>query len=400
MTQKKSTNSSDAQKAAHESAPAKEASETASAAKTTAAAKKKTAPRKTAAKTPAKKKTAAQKKRPAKQASGGKSGGTGKTAAKKNTPAKKSAKSKAGTGAKAAAGGKSGGGNKKSALSKAKASGSPKSGGGTKKTASSGTSAAKSSGKSGNKSSGKSGNASGGKSTPIVFSLDDVEALVASRKKETGETGAAPEKSAQPKPPPAKKQTKSVEVPDAPTEKRVHQAASLADILGYTPGEKPKETHLGEEDIPEKWKKYYKLLVELREHVREELDLHTTDTLKHSSRDDSGDLGSYGTHQADAGTDTFDRDFALSLVSSEQEALNEIEEAIHRIKDGTYGICEVTGKPIPKARLTAVPFTRFSVEGQAEYEKNQRRKADRNAGGLFGDSGEAPKLGSDDDDDE
>ena len=115
--------------------------------------------------------------------------------------------------------------------------------------------------------------------------------------------------------------------------------------------------------------KYYKLLMELRIHVSDEISLHTADTLNHSSRDDAGDLSSYGNHDADAGTDTFDRDFALSLVSNEQEALNEIEEAIMRIKEGSYGVCEITGKPIPAARLVAVPFARYSVEGQAEYEK-------------------------------
>ncbi len=233
------------------------------------------------------------------------------------------------------------------------------------------------------------------KATPIVFSLDDVEALVASRKTES-EPGNAPAEHAPATAGKAVKK-KAADVADQPTEKRKHAAASLADILGFNPAAKKKETQLDEAAIPAKWKKYYKLLVELRQHVREELDLHTADTLKHSSRDDSGDLSSYANHQADAGTDSFDRDFALSLVSSEQEALNEIEEAILRIKDGTYGVCEVTGQPISKARLTAVPFARYSVEGQAEYEKNKRRKTEATATGLFGDSSEAPKLSSDDD---
>jgi len=194
---------------------------------------------------------------------------------------------------------------------------------------------------------------------------------------------------------------KKTVVENKPVEKRVLGAASLADILGFNPSEKKKKTDLSEKDIPKKWSKYYKLLIQLRNHVSEEIDLHTADTLKHSSREDSGDLASYGNHQADAGTDTFDRDFALSLVSSEQEALNEIEEAIIRIKDGTYGVCEVTGKAIPAARLTAVPFARYSVEGQAEYEKNMRRKIDRsNNAGLFADSSDAPKIASSDDDDE
>lgn len=231
------------------------------------------------------------------------------------------------------------------------------------------------------------------KNTPIVFSLDDIEELMASKKKEPVE---AEPKKVETKP--KVKATKKVIVEDQPTEKRVLGAASLADILGFNPSEKKENTELNDSEIPKKWEKYYKLLLELREHVSDEISLHTADTLKHSSRDDAGDLSSYGNHQADSGTDTFDRDFALSLVSSEQDALNEIEEAIMRIKDGSYGVCEITDKPIPAARLTAVPFARYSVEGQAEYEKNQQRKSNRiAAGGIFGDVSDAPKLESSDD---
>lgn len=232
------------------------------------------------------------------------------------------------------------------------------------------------------------------KPSPVAFSLDDVAAIVESKKntapKEETEKEVAKTTSPAPK--------KKVIVEEAPKEKRVHAAASLADILGFNPAQK-KDTTIEEDDIPKKWKKFYKLLIELREHVRDEIDLHTSDTLKHSSRDESGANSNYGNHQADAGTDEFDRDFALSLVSNEQDALHEIEEAIRRIKDGSYGICEVTGQPINKERLEAVPFARFSVEGQAEYEKNKRRKVDRNVGGLFADNSDAPKITSDDDDD-
>ncbi|MBT61883.1 MAG: conjugal transfer protein TraR [Puniceicoccaceae bacterium] len=78
--------------------------------------------------------------------------------------------------------------------------------------------------------------------------------------------------------------------------------------------------------------------------------------------------------------------------------MHEIEAAILRIKDGSYGICEITEKPIPAARLTAVPFARYSVEGQAEHEKSQMRKSNRiAAGGIFGDVTDAPKLESSDD---
>lgn len=230
----------------------------------------------------------------------------------------------------------------------------------------------------------REGEAANKKATPIVFSMDDIEALVATRKKET---------KVEPKEAPAKKKVvpvkKKVVIEDKPVEKRVLGAASLADILGFNPAEKKKVTSLEEDTIPKKWKKYYKLLLDLRQHVSAELNLHTSDTLKKEAGDNS--------IASDSGTDAFDRDFALSLVSSEQDALNEVEEAILRIKEGTYGVCEVTGESIGKERLAAVPFARYSIEGQAEFEKNQRRKIDRNAGGLFADSADAPKIASDDD---
>ena len=230
------------------------------------------------------------------------------------------------------------------------------------------------------------------KSTAIVFSLDDVEELVASKKAKVP-TKKAARKTLKPRINTAKKKI----FEDKPVEKRVLGAASLADILGFNPAEKKKNTELGDTEVPKKWKKYYKLLIKLREHVSDEISLHTSNTLKHSSREDSGDLSAYGNHQADAGTDTFDRDFALSLVSGEQDALIEIEEAIIRIKDGSYGVCEVTGKAIPAARLTAVPFARFSVEGQIEHEKNLHHKRDRSiADGIFGDVADVPKIETDD----
>jgi DnaK suppressor protein len=77
----------------------------------------------------------------------------------------------------------------------------------------------------------------------------------------------------------------------------------------------------------------------------------------------------FSTHMADAGTDTFDRDFALGMLSSEQDALYEIDEAINRIRDGTYGICEVTGKPIEARRLEAIPWTRFSAAAEKQLER-------------------------------
>lgn len=74
-------------------------------------------------------------------------------------------------------------------------------------------------------------------------------------------------------------------------------------------------------------------------------------------------------HMADAGTDAFERDLALGMLSHEQDAVYEIEEALKRILDGTYGICELTGKRIPAARLEAVPWARFTAGAEAKLEK-------------------------------
>ena len=237
----------------------------------------------------------------------------------------------------------------------------------------------------------REGAAADKKSTPIVFSFDDVEELMASKKTSAPVKVKPAAKKVTAKKAPASK----LVIEDKPIGKRVLGAASLADILGFNPSEKKSSTELVEKEVPRKWKKYYKLLIDLRMHVSDEISLHTADTLKHNARDDSGNTSS----PADSGTDSFDRDFALSLVSSEQDALIEIEEAILRIKDGSYGVCEITNKVIPAVRLSAVPFTRYSVEGQAEHERNQYRKSNRiAAGGIFGDVSDAPKIVSNDDD--
>jgi DnaK suppressor protein len=90
------------------------------------------------------------------------------------------------------------------------------------------------------------------------------------------------------------------------------------------------------------------------------------------SRAEGSEASAFGMHQADAGSDAYDRDFALSLLSQEQDSLYEIDEALKRIENRTYGICEMSGKVIPHARLEALPFTRYTVECQAELEKRNR----------------------------
>jgi RNA polymerase-binding protein DksA len=73
---------------------------------------------------------------------------------------------------------------------------------------------------------------------------------------------------------------------------------------------------------------------------------------------------------AESATDEFDHDLALAKLSAEQDALYEVEEALRRIKNGDYGICEETGKPIEADRLKAVPWARFSHDAEARLEKD------------------------------
>lgn len=117
------------------------------------------------------------------------------------------------------------------------------------------------------------------------------------------------------------------------------------------------------------------------------------DTLR--SRAEGSEGNAFGMHQADAGSDAYDRDFALNLLSQEQNSLYEIDEALKRIEDGTYGVCEMSGKPIPHIRLEALPFTRYTVECQAELEKQNRFRARVPVTSLFGLSDED---GDEDDD--
>jgi DnaK suppressor protein len=103
------------------------------------------------------------------------------------------------------------------------------------------------------------------------------------------------------------------------------------------------------------------------------------------SRAEGSEASAFGMHQADAGSDAYDRDFALSLLSQEQDALYEIDEALKRIELGTYGICEMSGKPIPRARLEAIPFARFTVECQSQLEKQSKASRVRQSvTSLFG----------------
>jgi DnaK suppressor protein len=124
-------------------------------------------------------------------------------------------------------------------------------------------------------------------------------------------------------------------------------------------------------------------LLQLRDAMVDSMAGVAQDTLR--SRAEGSEASAFGMHQADAGSDAYDRDFALSLLSQEQDALYEIDQALKRIELGTYGKCEMSGKQIPRARLEAIPFARFTVECQSQLEKqNKASRVRQSVTSLFG----------------
>ena len=117
-------------------------------------------------------------------------------------------------------------------------------------------------------------------------------------------------------------------------------------------------------------KKQKERLLQLRDSMLDSMMGVAKDNLR--TRAEGSEASAFGMHQADAGSDAYDRDFALSLLSQEQDALYEIEEALKRIDLGTYGVCEMSGKPIAHARLEALPFARYTVECQSQIEKQSK----------------------------
>ena len=93
------------------------------------------------------------------------------------------------------------------------------------------------------------------------------------------------------------------------------------------------------------------------------------ETLKKSRLDATGDLSSMPIHMADIGTDNYEQEFALHLMDGERRILREIDDALQRLDQGTYGICEGTGRPIPKVRLKAQPWARYCVEYARKVEE-------------------------------
>jgi len=112
--------------------------------------------------------------------------------------------------------------------------------------------------------------------------------------------------------------------------------------------------------VPAKWRWHHRVLLSLQSRL-----LRERGSLLQTAAEP---IEPHSLDEADSATDEFDHDLALAQLSAGQDALYEVNQAINQIHNGTYGVCEETGKLIPAARLRAVPWARFSLEVEERLE--------------------------------
>ena len=120
-------------------------------------------------------------------------------------------------------------------------------------------------------------------------------------------------------------------------------------------------------------KNFRHLLIAERTKLAEEIKTIAREALT-SPRDASGDLSAYTVHMADMAADTYDRELSMSLVSGEQEMLYQIDDALKRLDDGSFGLCQQCGQPITMSRLRAVPYASMCITCQRAKEQQHKNK--------------------------
>jgi RNA polymerase-binding transcription factor DksA len=115
-------------------------------------------------------------------------------------------------------------------------------------------------------------------------------------------------------------------------------------------------------------KVYRERLLSLRSRLRGDVTAMAEAALSKTRSDMSGDLSSMPIHMADVGSDNYEQEFTLSLMQSEEEALDQIESALERIEDGVYGACVECDGRISKKRLNAIPYTPFCIKCASQLE--------------------------------
>ena len=119
-------------------------------------------------------------------------------------------------------------------------------------------------------------------------------------------------------------------------------------------------------------KQFHQLLITERARLAGEV-LSIVKEVSKGQRDAAGDLSAYTVHMADMATDTHERELSMNIASNEQEIIYEIDDALKRIDDATYGDCQQCGKSISLSRLKAVPYALLCIECQRGKEQKSRR---------------------------
>ena len=122
----------------------------------------------------------------------------------------------------------------------------------------------------------------------------------------------------------------------------------------------------------EQLKQFRQLLIVERTKLTDEIKSIAHDAST-SPRDASGDLSAYTVHMADMAADTYERELSMNIVSSEQEILYQIDDALKRLDDGSFGICQQCNQAITMSRLRAVPYASLCIECQRSKERKSKR---------------------------
>ncbi len=128
-------------------------------------------------------------------------------------------------------------------------------------------------------------------------------------------------------------------------------------------GDEPIKTPFTDKELAH----FRKLLEERREEAQQEVDRLREQLKNEAESDEHGNA--YSFHMADAGTDAMEREKVYMMIDRQRKYLGYLDRALDRIENKTYGICKVTGKPIPKERLEAIPHTEISVEAKMQQKR-------------------------------
>jgi len=111
--------------------------------------------------------------------------------------------------------------------------------------------------------------------------------------------------------------------------------------------------------------KFHKMLLALKHQIAHTLQ-GTTEEVK-----EVDESRGYSQHQADEGTDDFNKTISLEVTTQGFQVLRQIDRALEKIEEGTYGICDISGLEIPRARLEAIPYATMTVDAQERFEKGE-----------------------------